>query len=923
MFDLDFSDFLGAVRGREPLPWQSALASQVLMDGWPPSIGVATGLGKTTTIDMAVWALAREAHLAPTERRHPTRVWYVVDRRLLVDEASIQVSALAEMLRNPAAIVDPNRRAVIASAAKALGSRGIGDDGGPLFVSTMRGASPLGHRAPHAAKPAVMTTTVAMYASRLLFSGYGTSRGLAPIDAALAGTDCLVLLDEAHLSGALLQLLDRIGPCDASSAGILRLPGRFRAEPREVLPWARQRPRVVSLSATIAGGSTFDLTEADQHHPIVRQRLDAVKPTDLRVTTAKNAAPDMADRCVELLAEAPSARSALVFVNSPALARAVVKELTKHKSINTLLVTGQLRDFDADLSRNELLADVGGVRSGRKTEPEFPLVVVATQTLEVGADIDVDILVSELADQRAIIQRLGRLNRRGERPWARASLFHLSDEDSALYGDQIPAVVEALTRAGAQNGPIDLCPRRIASVVGAGAHVVPNTAELLPAHLFEWAKTSSYDPTVAPPELFFAGRDDNRATVSIAWRAHGTQGDELAPPLSDRETIDVSIADARRVVKDLANDSWARYDPTLKRLEKLDPDSVRPGMALVFAADVGGYSRKMGWDPDAKGVAVRDISPLVRRTLELNEITWANLVDRALLPSETALLASIIPADDDDPIDVEVAFDELWALLVEQNDSEPEADVEERAWAALRSSKPILTASASSVRVTWPNDSKRPQRVSVDAYDELSADAPALVTLHAHLRSVSATARRIANDVGLPDDLVRAVESAGRFHDLGKADLRFQAVLNNHDAVPLAKSILRAGQIRDRLNRSAVHGRWPAGSRHELLSAQLLDEALRNGLILDHQELVRHLVLSHHGHGRPSCPAPPGAVDRQTNYADDLRTWTSATNPSRADNEQPGRFRTLNETYGYWGLAMLEAIIRQADHVVSELTEVI
>ena len=580
----------------------------------------------------------------------------------------------------------------------------------------------------------------------------------------------------------------------------------------------------------------------------------------------------------------------------------------------------------------ELLAPEGGIRAGRTTEPRRPLVVVATQTLEVGADIDVDVLVSELADQRAIIQRLGRLNRRGERPWARASLWHVADDASPLYGDQIPTVVAALVAAGADTGTVDLCPARIASVVGSGAALVPNTAELLPAHVFEWAKTSSPDPTTAPPELFFSGRDDNRAVVSIAWRAHTPVGAELFPPVSDRETIDVSIADARLVVGDLDPGVWFRYDPTTKQVVGCDAAAVRPGMTLVFNICVGRYSRSGGWDPGERSRAVRDLSPLVRHAIELNELTWANVAGRPLGPEERELIEALTGPTTEDDFDVKESFAELFDLLAVVDD-EPTGTLtaeilavsdpaEAQLWSALRSTTPQLIVSGSSVRVTWPGDSG-PQRVAVDAYDELSADARELIALDQHLRSVGATARRIALDVGLPSELVAAVEAAGKFHDLGKADLRFQAVLDNDGPVPLAKSTVSSAQLRDRLKDTERFGRWPRGARHELLSIQLLNHAIGQGLRVDDADLIRHLVISHHGYGRPSCPAPDGAVDQPMEYIDDFWNWSGVTNPSRADNEQPGRFRVLNEIYGYWGLALLESIVRQADHLVSELTEVI
>ena len=45
-------------------------------------------------------------------------------------------------------------------------------------------------------------------------------------------------------------------------------------------------------------------------------------------------------------------------------------------------------------------------------------------------------------------------------------------------------------------------------------------------------------------------------------------------------------------------------------------------------------------------------------------------------------------------------------------------------------------------------------------------------------------------------------------------------------------------------------------------------------------------------------------------------------NLSIVDWEQPARFRHLSERFGPWGLALLEAIVRQADHAVSAGTAV-
>ncbi|OAG28543.1 CRISPR-associated helicase/endonuclease Cas3 [Thermodesulfatator autotrophicus] len=57
-------------------------------------------------------------------------------------------------------------------------------------------------------------------------------------------------------------------------------------------------------------------------------------------------------------------------------------------------------------------------------------ILVATQVVEVSLDISYDVLFTELAPLDALVQRLGRVNRRGEKPSAEVNIFSLVGEGS-------------------------------------------------------------------------------------------------------------------------------------------------------------------------------------------------------------------------------------------------------------------------------------------------------------------------------------------------------------------------------------------------------------------------------------------------------------------------------------------------------------
>lgn len=201
----DFCAFHSAVHdGKAPFDWQQRLLKQIVRDkAWPRVLDLPTGTGKTTCIDIALFALALDAANHNDERWCPRRIAMVVDRRIVVD----QVAERGRKLLN-ALMTNPND--VVVEVAHRLRSlTRAGEE--PLGVFTLRGGMPKDDgwaRTPD--QPLVIASTVDQIGSRMLMQGYGVSQGMKPVHAGLLANDTLLLLDEVHLSEPFRQTLDQL-----------------------------------------------------------------------------------------------------------------------------------------------------------------------------------------------------------------------------------------------------------------------------------------------------------------------------------------------------------------------------------------------------------------------------------------------------------------------------------------------------------------------------------------------------------------------------------------------------------------------------------------------------------------------------------------------------------------------------------------
>lgn len=381
------------------LGWQRRLFDDYFFQGTLPSaVDVPTGLGKTAV--MALWLIARAYGVSL-----PRRLVYVVDRRAVVDQAT----QFAERLR---ARLDAPEAANIKQA--------LGLDGCSLPLSTVRGqhvdnrewlADP--------SLPAIVVGTVDMIGSRLLFEGYGVSRKMRPYHAGLLGADALVLLDEAHLVPPFQALLASIGT------------GRERFGPRgDVLSGLVPEFKVLPLSATARQTrvDAFWLEEKDYRAAdgrviceTTQQRLNATKRLTLIDAGAEKLAETLAAQAWQLSDDGKKPIRCIVYCNRREDAEKVKAALDKRASpvrkgasasAETELFVGARRVRERQIAAGRL--EELGFLAGTSIERTLPAFLIATSAGEVGVDLDGEHMVCDLVAWERMVQRLGRVNRRGE-----------------------------------------------------------------------------------------------------------------------------------------------------------------------------------------------------------------------------------------------------------------------------------------------------------------------------------------------------------------------------------------------------------------------------------------------------------------------------------------------------------------------------
>jgi CRISPR-associated endonuclease/helicase Cas3 len=944
----EFGAFFRAAHGVGPFPWQQKLAELVADSGWPEAFQVPTGLGKTAVLDVAVWALARDASEAPSERVARRRTFLVVDRRLVVDQAYDRAAALAEQLEDTS---DPTLAAV-GEALRTLAEPDTDTGERLLEVVRMRGGATWASRwLRRPDLPAIVVGTVDQLGSRALFRGYGVGDRRRPIDAALVAADALVIIDEVHLSRAFLGTMRSVAAYES------------RCERRAGRPL-----QLVQMSATLpeAGGAEL-IGDADWQDDVAGPRLRAKKLARLVETEKPKATQVFADLAREHLAASDITKVAVI-VNTVGLARAVFDQLNHDGHFDCVLLIGRVRPVDRQRLHDAIEPFLMGAPGDDRKR-----VLVATQTVEVGVDLDVDALVTQLAPLDSLVQRLGRLDRAGRRGSSDVTVVRVVGTDP-VYGPPSEATwAQLLQLAGCVGDALAEQDGRGVDLGTEGLHrgldgldrssLVATTAPapvVLPQIVDIWARTS---PVPYPDELvapYLHGLERASAVVSVAWRAvDKDNAEELSRSLAEvpvrsdelvevplwelaafldagtlKSPLDMSLAADVATAPGPMSEGELRCAALRLAGDQVVPcrrlADIRPGDTVVVGSAAAGYD-SWGWTGSPSGQPASDVADLCRPfgTLRLQRAVMSSLgIEADLIESVLDRIAALRSRSNADALDelVSMTEDDVGELLTQLEVLGFPPAERAGALAAVRHDladwvDEQLTGEFQSVPPLWLVRwrTKQAQWLEVsDAADLQSSSGDGRVELTVHSQAVRDRAATICCRLGFDEALTRAVEAAALAHDLGKADPRFQVSLWHGDRLMMEAD----GRVLAKSGGRSIHtGDWPAGMRHEAVSATVLGQVL-DELSLDvDRDLVAHLVLSHHGYGRPLMPPRP--VRKETPFSVDspARGGSSLASPgltSQVDWEGAERFHDLCRSYGWWGLALLEAVVRSADVCASE-----
>lgn len=881
-----------------PFQWQRRAFHDLIAGKLPTAVDIPTGGGKTSVL--ALWILAFAVQkLCSLPSAVPRRLVWVVHRRTVVDQTTDIALEIQRLIEQSAVGSCWSDVRDVLSKECAFQLTGV-----PILpVSTIRGAlaeDPAWRADP--ARPAIIIGTVDKLGSRLLFRGYGDGCWARSFHAGLLGTDAWWLFDEAQLVPAFeenLRRIERIRHAEPELKGV-------------------QKPHFTAVSATLTAQGTGHVwcVSPEDNDELIAQRTEANKtvymvkewganpPSVTQLAELANdlaAGNDVARR--EWKIESSTGRRIVVFVRSPAFAAQLANYLVDigYEPNQTVgLLTGQLRGYERDrladspvFARFKLMKDLDDNKAH---------ILVCTSAGEVGVDFSADHALIESCYLDALIQRLGRVNRYGmtrsvvwlfEAPRRAVSELTMPTEIREKESDEGDTEeTETLSESVDSNDlkPVDTLDSGTESQLPRVGNLLKaiggskKSASASPAELTRaWVNR---DPELVPAPQSFARVDEDVLSILTA-----TSFKELP----DAVSLELYLHGERSGPPEI-DVIWRT------ELDLLSRDDIEP-IALGGAIGRMGIrqaeilrlplSRLLKWlrsisiDRYSYPVLVRLRGKWIfAKLLNISSKLSAQRAKDALIVLPPAIgglgrFGEFAPTITERVADVfDLAAPDMHRAI-EVDEELFRLDAETGKWIA--SGEDAINRTG---RLNLDESETCFLRFCLDVLRmagrgdfSLLSETRMLLADH-HLRALRG-AELILSKLDLPDNERNCLKRGTAHHDDGKRHPLWQRAVNGSEQQPLAKAPRMNWRVLD-------------GYRHELgslLTATFGDD-----------DLALHTVGTHHGWGRPHF----------------LPKHYDAARYSEQENQeavvkQLERFRRLEQRYGRWTLAYLEALLKCAD----------
>ena len=543
---MDFESFFKACTGSSAFPYQARLAQH----GLPDTLEVPTGFGKTEAVVLG-WLWRRTIASPETRRATPGRLVYCLPMRVLVEQTEARVRSFLRRAHDSGLVELPDPELDVHAL---LGGRVDREWEGRADCNS------------------ILIGTQDQLLSRALNRGYGMSRFMWPVHFALLSNDCQWIFDEVQL----------MGPGLSTSVQLQAFREKLGAYGPARSTWMSatlDRTRLDTVDGRERSWTTLGLLDEDRNHPQLATRWRARK----RLVKATAAVGDTKRQAKEVLEAHVAGSLTLVVANQVQRAQELFTALQRlAKDVPVRLVHSRFRPAERATVQDEVL------RAG------WSGILVATQAIEAGVDLSARTLFTELAPWSSLVQRFGRLNRRGEYSDGVAvacwwNILSSDEKATRPYESEALASAREKLEALSQVGPADLDALR--EEAGGPALPVLRRRDLL--QLFDTEPDlAGHDIDISPYV-----RASSESDAQVAWREW--EGD-APPPDAPEPQRDELCAVRIKPLSDLLKGRgaawrWSSMAGKWERVERLVP-----GMTVVVPCEVGGYSTELGFTGDPK-----------------------------------------------------------------------------------------------------------------------------------------------------------------------------------------------------------------------------------------------------------------------------------------------------------------------------------